>query len=170
MAVETKYAAQFIIDALKKIHDVTTDPIRIALMNTTWRSDWAALTSFDPGNDSIWSDVSAYEIAGGNGYTAITTGDTGGILITPIAVTAAVVGTNVVISMTTSAPTVATWTGTGGTMATTGGAVIMQYNTTTPASSRIIMASNFNADYSTEVGKMFRVDFTNGIGNATIVL
>ena len=170
MAYESKYAAQFIIDALKKIHDVTTDPIRVALMNTTWRTDWAELTSFDPENDSVWSDVSAYEITGGNGYTAITTGNTGGILITPIAVSAAVVSTNVIISLTTTAPTIATWTATGGTMATAGGAVFIQYNTTTPADSRIIMASNFGADYSTEVGKMFRIDLTNGLAKASIVL
>lgn len=153
MAVVATFAESFVEAIFKGEHNLTSDNIKLALMNTTF--------AFDPETHVNWADVSTDEIAAANGYT------TKGIQITPIAVAATVTASDGIIEITTSAPTIATWTATGGSIGTTGSAILFN---DTHASDAIIMCIDFGADYETTVGKLFRVDFTNGIANATITI
>jgi len=149
MAVVSYFAESFIEDIFKKIHDLTTDTIKCALMTTS--------ATFNPESDEDWSDISADEIANGVGYT------TGGITLTGVAVAATVTAADGIINITcTNNPT---WTAAAGTIPTVGAAAIVN---TTPGTPKIIMFIDFGADYSTTDGKVFQVNLSNGIGTATI--
>ena len=153
MAVVATFAESFVEALFKGEHDLTTHNIKLALMNTTF--------VFNPEAHVNWADVSADEITAANGYTAK------GIQVTPIAVAATVTASDGIIQITTSAPTIATWTAVDGTIAATGSAILFN---DTHANDAIIMCIDFGEDYETTVGKLFRVDFTNGIANATITV
>jgi hypothetical protein len=74
MAVTATFAESFIEDIFKGVHDLTSDTLKCALLNTT--------ASFDPETDSDWADISDDEITTAGGYA------TGGITLTGVAVAA----------------------------------------------------------------------------------
>jgi len=152
MAVTAFFAESFIEDVFKGIHDLTSDTLKCALINTTG--------TFDPETDVDWSDISADEIADtGIGYT------TGGITLTGVAVAATGTASDGIINITcTNNPT---WTASGGEIPTVGAAAIVN---TTSATDKIVMFIDFGADYATPDGQIFQVNFSSGVGTATIAV
>lgn len=142
MAITSTYSHQFMMESVKKEHNVTSDVLKVALMDTTF--------AFDPDTHSTWADCSANEIAGGNGYTA------GGETLTTVS--AAIDATGNKVDLTCDN---VTWTATGGPIPTTGAAVI--YNST-HVNSTVVMCIDFDADYDTADGKLFQINFSNGLG------
>lgn len=140
MAVVTTFSHQFLMEVMKKEHDVSTDALKVALMDTTF--------AFDPDTHATWADCSANEITGGNGYTA------GGETLLNVAVSIDATADQVDIAADNM-----TWTASGGPIAETGAAVV--YNST-HASNTVVMCIDFGADYITADGRLFQLNFENG--------
>lgn len=142
MAITANYSHQFMMEALRKEHDIESDALYIALMDTTF--------TFDPDTHATWADCSADEIANGFGYS------TAGELMTNVAMTIDTTGNQVDISADNI-----TWEASGGPIPTTGSAII--YNAT-HSNSTVVMGIDFDADYDTPDGKLFQINFSNGLG------
>jgi hypothetical protein len=146
MAVVTTFSHQFLEEVVKGEHDLTTDTLKVILMETTFAFDPDTHKVYDSGETG---DVSTSEIDSGNGYT--TAGET---------------LTSVDVSIDTGADQVditadnVTWTATGGAIAETGSAVI--YNSS-HASNTVVMCIDFGADYITAEDKLFQLNFSNGM-------
>ena len=151
MAVVSKFAESFIVGLFSGTFNLPSDSLKVALLNTSF--------TFDAESDEDWADISSDEIAATYGYTA------DGIALTGVAVAATGTASDGVINITcTNNPT---WTASGGAIATVGGAAIIDHTIGTP---KIVMVIDFGADYATVDGKIFQVNFSNGIGTATIVV
>ena len=145
MAIVTTYSHQFMMECLQKEHDVESDVLKIALMNTTF--------AFDPDTHATWANCSANEIANGYGYT------TNGETLAGVTLSIDASGNKVDIAATS-----VTWTAAAGPIPTTGAAVI--YNST-HASSTVVMCIDFGADYDTADGKLFQINLSSGLGEVT---
>ena len=145
MAVTETYSLQFLLELVRKEHDLEADTLKIILM--------APAFAFNEATHAGYSDVSASEISTGNGYT------TGGIALTNVA---ASIGSGQVDIDCDSV----TWTAVSNAMATTGAAII--YNDT-HATKTIVKCIDFGEDYATAVGKLFQVNFSNGMANLKTV-
>lgn len=145
MAVTETYSLQFLLEVVRKEHDLENDTLKVILMNSSF--------SFDASTHATYSDVSGSEIAGGNGYTA------GGETLT-----------NVLASIGTSQVDIAcdnvTWTASSGPIPTVGAAVI--YNDT-HASKTVVKCIDFGADYDTPDDKLFQINFSNGMASVETV-
>lgn len=142
MAATVKNSMQFLQEMLTKQHDLSADNLKIALMDTSF--------SFNPVTHATWSDCSANEIAGGYGYTA------GGQIITNPAVSIQTSPDNHVL-VSADSPI---WTANGGDIPTIGSAII--YNDS-HANKTVVQHIQFTANYSTPDGKIFQIDFSNGM-------
>lgn len=147
MALVADYSHQFMMECLQKQHDVETDVLKIALMDTVF--------AFDPDTHATWADCSANEIAGGFGYIA------GGETLTTVAVTIDPASDKVDLTADS-----VTWTASGGAIPTVGAAVI--YNSS-HVNSTVVMAIDFGADYDTPDTKLFQINLSNGLGELTNV-
>jgi len=141
MAVVTTFSHTFLEEVVKGEHDVTSDDLNIMLMDAAF--------AFDPDTHATYSDCSANEISSGSGYTA------GGETLTTVAVSIDASADQVDIDADN-----VTWTASGGTIPETGSAVI--YNDT-HASKTVVMCIDFGADYITTDGKLFQINFSNGL-------
>jgi len=141
MSATVKNSLAFLQEMLKKEHDLSTDTLKIALMDTAF--------TFDPATHDAWADVSASEIAAGNGYTA------GGQALAGVSVDIVAAENRVEVNANTPA-----WTASGGAIATTGSAIV--YNDT-HASKTIVQHINFPATHDTPDGKVFQVQITSGL-------
>lgn len=154
MAVVTTFSHKFMAEVFKGQHDVTTDTLKVALMDSAF--------IFDPDIHATWADCGAEgsgsgsgsggggEIAAGYGYTAggetLTSVD---VSIDPIADQVDITADNV------------TWTAAGGPIPETGSAVV--YNDS-HSSKTVVMGIDFGADYITAEDKLFQLNFSNGLG------
>lgn len=145
MSVVTKYSHQFLLECIRKEHDIEDDTLKIALMDTTF--------AFDPDTHATWADCSASEIANGNGYT------TGGETLTGVVASIDAVGNKVDIAATS-----VTWTASVGAIPTVGSAVI--YNDT-HINKTVVMCIDFGADYDTYVDKLFQINLSSGLGEVS---
>ena len=145
MAVVETYSLQFLLEVVRKEHDLEDDTLKIMLMTSAFAFNEATHADFD--------DVSASQIAPGNGYTD--DGDT-------IANVVASIGSGQVDIDCDSV----TWTASGGAIATTGSAII--YNDS-HASKTVIKCIDFGADYDTAVGKLFQINFSAGMASLETV-
>ena len=141
MSATVKNSLQFLLEMLQKEHDLESDTLKIALMDTTF--------TFDETTDATWGDVSANEIADGNGYTA------GGQTLTTVA--ASINTADARVELDADNPS---WTASGGAIATTGSAIV--YNDT-HANQTVVQHINFSADYDTPAGKVFQVNVSDGL-------
>jgi len=141
MAVVETYSLQFLLEVIRKEHDLEDDDLKIMLMTPAFAFDAATHADFD--------DVSASQIAPGNGYT-----DDGESL----ANLAASIGTGQVDLDCDSV----TWTASGDAIPTTGSAII--YNNT-HATKTVIKCIDFGEDYDTADGKLFQINFTAGMAS-----
>jgi len=142
MAVVCTYSHQFMLEAITKQQDVTSDDLRIILMNTTFE--------FDPDTHATYSDVSASEITNGYGYT------TGGELMTGLS---ASIDTS--LNKVDIAADSVTWTADAGPIPTVGSAIV--YNDT-HVNDTVVMCIDFGADYATADTQLFQINFANGFG------
>lgn len=142
MAITSTYSHQFMIETIKKEHNITTDILKVVLMDTTF--------AFDPDIHAMWADCSANEIADGYGYTA------GGETLNNVGAVIDTTGDKVDLTCDN-----VTWTAAGGPLPTTGAAII--YNSTHP-NNTVVMCIDFDADYDTADGKLFQINFSNGLG------
>lgn len=141
MAVITTFSHKFLEEVVKAQHDVTTHSLKIMLMNAAF--------AFDPDTHATYADCSASEIAGGFGYTA------GGETLTTVAVAIDAVADQVDISADN-----VTWTAAAGSIPETGSAIV--YNDT-HATKTVVLGIDFGADYITTDGKLFQINFSNGL-------
>jgi len=154
MAVVTTFSHKFLEEVVKGQHDVTTDTLKVILMDTTF--------AFDPDTHATYADcvgagsgsgsgsaAGAGEIDSGNGYT------TGGETLTTVAVSIDAVTDQVDITADN-----VTWTATGGAIAETGSAIV--YNDD-HANDTVVMCIDFGADYITAEDKLFQLNFSNGL-------
>ena len=142
MAVVSTYSHQFMLETLRKEHDIEDDTLKIILLGSAFE--------FDPDTHSTYATVSASEIANGYGYT------TGGDILTNVAVSIDTVNNKVDIAADS-----VTWTATGGAIPTVGSAIV--YNDT-HASKTVVMCIDFGADYDTPDTKLFQINFAGGFG------
>lgn len=142
MAVVATYSYQFLLELLRKEHDVEDDTLKIILLDSAF--------TFDPETDATYSDVSASEIANGYGYT------TGGDTLTNVLAAINTVDDNVGIAADS-----VTWTAAAGAIPTVGSAIV--YNDT-HANDTVVMCIDFGADYDTADTKLFQINFANGFG------
>lgn len=141
MSATVKNSLQFFKEMLLKGHDLGTDTLMVALMDTAF--------SFDPATHGGWADVSANEIAAGNGYTA------GGQALANVSVDINAVELRVELHADNPS-----WTASVGDIPPTGSAVI--YNDT-HASKTIVQHVDFAADYSTPDGKILQINVSDGL-------
>ncbi len=113
--------------------DLLTDTIKCALMKTGF--------TFDKDTNHYWADISADELANGNGYT------TGGQTLAGVAVTEN--DTSDRADFTCTNPT---WTATGGSIGPTPGAILYDDTDTNKA---IIGYIDFDGDQTTTTGNNF---------------
>lgn len=142
MAVITTYSLQFMLESVKKEHDLTTDTLKIALLDTDF--------TFDASTHSTYADCSSDEISAGNGYV------TGGETMTNV--NAAI---NAVTNKVDLTATSVTWTASGGYIPASGAAII--YNNS-HVNKTVIMCIDFGANYSTADGRLFQINLANGFG------
>lgn len=141
MAVVTTYSHEFMKGCLLGEHDVESDVLKIALMDSTF--------AFDPDTHLNWAACSANEVvAGSSGYLMQT--------LANVAVTIDTTGDKVDIDADS-----VTWTASGAAIPTTGSAII--YNDT-HATDVVVMCIDYGADYDTADGKLFQVNFSSGLG------
>lgn len=142
MAVVTTYSHQFMLECLRKEHDIEDDTLKIILLGSAF--------AFDPDTHATYSDVSASEIANGNGYT------TGGDTLTNVDASIDTVGDKVDIAADS-----VTWTASGGAIPTVGSAIVYNDSHTNDT---VVMCIDFGADYDTADTKLFQINFANGFG------
>lgn len=145
MAVVETYSLQFLLEVIRKEHDLEDDTLKIALMDSAF--------TFDPATHTTWADCSASEITAQNGYTA------GGETLTGVL---ASIGTSQVDVACDSV----TWTASGGAIPTTGSAIV--YNSS-HASDTVVKCIDFGVDYDTIDGKLFQINFSNGLASVETV-
>ena len=145
MAVVETYSLQFLLEVIRKEHDLEDDTLKIILMTSAF--------AFDPATHADYGDVSASEIANGYGYT------TGGETLANLA---ASIGTGQVDLDCDSV----TWTADAGAIPTTGSAII--YNNT-HATKTVIKCIDFGEDYDTAEGKLFQINFSAGMASVKTV-
>jgi len=139
MAVVRTMGNQFLEEEANGEHDLPSDSLIIVLMT-------AAFT-FDPETHSTYADISASEIAAGNGYLAKTK------VLTTVAVTETATGCTV----SCDSPT---WTATGGAIPTTGSACVIN---DTHGNDTVICCIDYGEDYATAEDTLFQIDFSNGL-------
>lgn len=141
MAVLQAHSYQFLLETIKKEHDLESDTIKIALMDSTF--------SFNPSTHATWTDVSSDEIADGSGYTS------GGETLTSVSASINSGQDRIDIAADN-----VTWTASGGAIPTTGAAII--YNDS-HANKTVVKCIDFGADYDTADGKLFQINFDDGM-------
>jgi len=151
MAITTTFAESFIAGLFSGTFNLPGDTLKLALMDTSF--------SWDPETDVDWADISANEITPAYGYTA------DGMTLTGVAVTATATADDGIVNITCSNNP--SWTASGGAIATTSAAVLVDHTIATP---KIIMVIDFDASYATPDGQMFQVNFSGGLAQATITL
>lgn len=148
MAVITTHTYQFLLELYRKEHDLENDDIRIILMDDTF--------AFDPTTHTTYSNVSAGEIANGNGYIV------GGQLLTNVTAEIDMVNTRVLVTADQ-----AQWTATDGAIPLKGSAIV--YNDS-HVNKTVILCIDFGIDYLTAEGSPFQISFVNGLSQAFISL
>jgi len=145
MAVVETYSLQFLLEVVRKEHDLEDDTLKIMLLTPAF--------AFNPATHADYSDVSGSEIATGNGYT------TGGETLA-----------NVVASIGSGQVDIdcdnVTWTAGASAMATTGAAII--YNDS-HASKTVIKCIDFGDDYATAAAKLLQINFAAGMASVKTV-
>jgi len=145
MAVVVTYSHQFLLECIRKEHDLEDDTLKIILLGSAF--------AFDPDTHALYSDVSASEIANGYGYT------TGGDTLTSVVGSIDTVGNKVDIAADS-----VTWTAAAGPIPTVGSAVV--YNDT-HTNKTVVMCIDFGADYDTADTKLFQINFASGFGEVS---
>lgn len=140
--ITVQHSLQFMLESIRKEHDLTKDALKIALLNDAF--------AFDPSVHATWADCSASEITAGNGYTA------GGEDVLNV-----VASIDTVNNLVTIDADPVTWTASGGDIPLVGSAVI--YNSS-HANSTVYKCIDFGTDYGTPDGKLFQINFSNGLG------
>lgn len=130
MAISNTLSNNFKRALMNKEVDMDTDVFKIALMNTSF--------AFDQALHGEWADISASEIASGNGYT------TGGQTLISGELTQNDVTNKGVMSWAN-----AEWTAAGGDIADTGAAIIYDDS---HADKVVLGCSDFGVNYSTIEG------------------
>lgn len=120
--------------ATKQI-DFSTDTFKARLMTTGY--------TFDRSTHTGWSDVSASELANGNGYT------TGGVTLSGVTVT-----TNTTLHKVTIAWSNPSWTASGGTIGPSAGMMVID---DTPTGDPIFLYVPFSPEQSQEDGGAFTI-------------
>ncbi len=141
MAATVKNSLKFFSEMLQGQHDLVTDNLNIALMETAF--------TFNEETHSTWADCSASEITAGNGYTA------GGQALSNVNVTINTAEKR--IEFDADNPT---WTASGGAIAQTGSAILYNDSHTNKT---VIAGIQFSAAYDTPDTKIFQLNFANGI-------
>jgi hypothetical protein len=139
MAVTNKYSEQFCLELYRKEHDLESDSLKVILMDTDF--------TFDPEAHATYGDISADEIAAGNGYLAKTKELAN--------VAASIVSNEVQIDC-----DAVDWTASGGAIATTRAACIIN---DTHASDTVVCCLEFGVNYATATGQTFQISFANGL-------
>jgi hypothetical protein len=139
----SQYSQQFTLELFTKEHDVENDTLKAILMTTGF--------TFDPETDSTYADVSASEIANGNGYT------TGGQALTSVAASLA----GGVVTIDCDDPT---WTASGGAIAD---CVAMLVYNDSHASKTVVCCLEYGVTYGTATGTNHIVDCSNGLIKGT---
>ena len=140
MPVTHKVSNLFPQELYKKQHDVENDSLVVCLMETGF--------VFDPATHSVYADISADEIATGNGYTQATKA------ISTVAVTEDSNGDALI----TADPV--QWTASGGSIPAQCAAVIIN---DTHANKTILGCVEYGASYTTADGTIFEISFANGL-------
>lgn len=147
MPVVTKHSLQYMLENYRKEHDIENDVLVVILMNTTF--------AFDPVNHSVYADISADEIATGNGYTQKDK------TLTTVTATKDSANSKVVVTADD-----ANWTASGGPWPDIGAACIIN---TTHVNETIVLCIDFGTDYSIADGEPFGLDFSNGVTESQII-
>ena len=144
MAVAVTYSHQFLLECIRKEHDLEDDTLKIILLGSAF--------AFDPDTHALYSNVSASEIDNGYGYT------TGGVTLTSVAATIDTTGNKVDIAADS-----VTWTAAAGPIPTVGAAIV--YNDT-HASKTVIMCIDFGdgVSYDTADTHLLQINFAGGFG------
>ena len=143
MAATNGYSEQFILELYRKEHDVENDSLVCCLMKPAF--------VFDPATDATWADVSADEIAAGNGYLSKTE-----VLAN---VAASIVAGVIKIDCDDPA-----WTAGGGAIASAGGMIVINDS---HGSDTVVCNIDFDATYDPATGTTFQVSCTNGLLKGT---
>ena len=144
MAVITTYSHEFMKGCLLGEHNINNNVLTIALMDDTF--------TFDPDTHSNWAACSAHEVvAGASGYLKKT--------LSNVAVSIDTLGKKVNITSDS-----VTWIAYGAAIPTTGSAII--YNDT-HESDVVVMCIDYGATYDTDDGKLFQINFSDGLGVVT---
>lgn len=138
------YSEQFILELFTAEHDVESDDLVIALMDSGF--------TFDPETDAVWSDVSADEITSAGGYASQS--------LTSVAVSI----DSGVIKIDCDSPV---FTAVGDNF---DGAIAAVVYNNTHASKTIVLALIFGATYTTAEDTNFLISTTNGLAKATPVV
>lgn len=139
----SQYSQQFALELFKGEHDLENDTLKAILMTTGF--------TFDPENHADYGDVSASEIANGNGYV------TGGQALTSVAVSLS----DGVVTIDCDDPL---WTAAGGAIAD---CVAMIVYNDTHANDTIVCCLEYGVTYGTPVGTNHVVDCSNGLIEGT---
>lgn len=143
MAVTVTYSDQYLKGNAQGAYDLDSDTLKVCLMDASF--------SFNATSHSTYADISANELASGNGYT------TGGNTITSVSASTVSTASTPHTLKVTAANSV--WTASGGAIPSTTAAVI--YDTT--VSNQIIQCIDFGATYATPDGKAFQLNFSAGL-------
>ena len=144
-----KHSLQYLLEQYKGEHDLTTDVLKCILMNDTF--------TFDPEAHSVLTDVSASELAAGNGYTQ------GGKTVESVTATIDTANEKVTVQ---SAAAVS-WEASGGDMAASAAAIIFN---DTHANKTIVVGVQFDTAKTAVDGTFLNVNTQNGIAEALITL
>lgn len=131
----TKCSNHFVYQLMKKIIDMSADTFKLRLMTSGF--------VFNEDNHAVWTDVSASELAAGNGYAA------GGLTLTGIAVTEDDVNNKAKF-----AAADAEWTASGGSIGPTPGAILVDDTT---ADKTIVCWFDFNGNKTATDGNKIQV-------------
>ena len=141
-----KHSLQYLLEQYQKQHNLVSDSLVCILMNAAF--------VFDPVNHATLTDVSASEIATGNGYTQ------GGKAVANAAASINTVDEKVVVTADN-----VSWTASGGNIEESAAAII--YNST-HASDTIVVGIQFDTTKTAVDGTNLVIDLSAGLAKALI--
>lgn len=140
MSITCKVSNQFNEEHSKGEHDLVNDSLVAILLDTSYGT-------FDPATDSTYSDISANEIATGNGYTQKTK------TLTTVSLDQSA------DTMTLNADNIA-WTASGGSIEATKACAIIN---DTHTNDTVICCIEFGANYTATVGTTLTLNISSGL-------
>lgn len=149
--MKATYSLQYLVESHQGEHNLQSaggDTLIVILMATGF--------VFDPLTHSTLADVSADELAAGNGYTQQNE------VLTGVTVTRDEVNNRALISCDDPI-----WTPDGGNIGPTAGAIV--YNSS-HINNTIVCCIEYQADHTAVPGQNFGINFTNGLADAKLVI